>query len=176
MTIISATDTEPTITHPAWCDSERCHYEPDGGVHWGTLHSLGLHGDGSSDETCEVTLSLSDDDSEPPVWLDVAACDTFTIADLERFALWLVERAAEYRAACAPNDERTVLIEDDGTIVLAVDNDDVDTVYLEGDMPIDRYIFGPKEAREFASALLVHAARVDLYDAAAALAEQEAGR
>jgi len=61
--------------------------------------------------------------------------------------------------------ERTVLAEDDGAIVLAVDNDD-EIVGLEGDMPIDRYVFSPKEAREFAYAILAHAARVEVLDLA----------
>ena len=68
---------------------------------------------------------------------------------------------AMVESACARGDEHTVLAEDDGKIVLAVDNDADELVYLEGDMPIDRYVFSPKEAREFASALLVHAARVE---------------
>jgi len=58
--------------------------------------------------------------------------------------------------------ERTVLDEDLG---LAVDNDD-EIVGLEGDMPIDRYIFNPKQAREFAYAILAHAARVEALDLA----------
>ena len=53
--------------------------------------------------------------------------------------------------------ERTTLDEE---LRLAVDNDD-ELIYLEGDMPIDRYVFSPKEAREFAYAILAHAARVE---------------
>lgn len=67
---------------------------------------------------------------------------------------------AMVESACAQGDEHTVLAEDDGEIVLAVDNDD-ELVCLEGDMRIDKYAFSPKEAREFAAALLVHAARVE---------------
>ena len=61
--------------------------------------------------------------------------------------------------------ERTVLEEDDGEIVLAVDNDD-EIVGLEGDMRIDKYVFSPKEAREFAYAILAHAARVEVLELA----------
>jgi len=103
------TTTEPTIVHPAWCDPRQCHYEPDGGVHWGTPYSLALHTDegpedatreaGLSHATCEISLSLSDDDAEPLVWLDIAACETVTLADLERFALWLAGRAFELRVS-----------------------------------------------------------------------------
>ena len=69
---------------------------------------------------------------------------------------------AMVESACAPGDERTVLAEELG---FAVDNDD-ELIYLEGDMPIDRYVFSPKDAREFAYALLAHAARVEVLDLA----------
>jgi hypothetical protein len=109
MTSIARTTPQQTTTHPAWCDPRQCHYAPDGGVHWGTPHSIALHTDEGPDDatregrfshaTCEISLSLSDDDAEPLVWLDVTACEVVTLADLERFALWLAERAAELRAA-----------------------------------------------------------------------------
>jgi len=67
---------------------------------------------------------------------------------------------AMVESACVPGDERTTLDEE---LRLAVDNDD-ELIYLEGDMPIDRYVFSPKEAREFAYAMLAHAARVEVLD------------
>jgi len=101
MTMISATDTVPVITHPAWCDPKRCHVErlrgvPTGDVyHWSTtVKSRGLG----------LALARVDRDGAPTAptvvyVIDGRLPDELTVDGLELIGQWLVERAGEYRAA-----------------------------------------------------------------------------
>jgi hypothetical protein len=111
--------TEPTVTHPAWCDQDRCSVDMTGGYPRDVLHksTVGTFRTGGPlDEDAiqaEVYLTLSTnldgtgtEDGEPYpgenehlVWASIDGLGCVTIDQLEEFARWLTERAAEYRAA-----------------------------------------------------------------------------
>ena len=106
------TTTEPTITHPAWCDPDECDEmtyrgEPTGEVGhyskpsaWTGRESLGV--------TTKLTRweggGIAEDPSVPYVTLDGAG--PMTPSEMEGLAAWLIERALTYRIAIAAEDVR----------------------------------------------------------------------
>lgn len=109
------TTTEPTITHPAWCDPEHCFEDTSDGVLMQVSHGTDrdvwraadlnfgwLHR--PSDATASVHLTRIDDyagePDEPTVaFVETSGDDPLTIDDLESLSAWLTAKAAAVREA-----------------------------------------------------------------------------
>ena len=114
---MTTTTTEPTITHPAWCDPDECSEmtyrgEPTGEVGHYSKPSAWTARSGGGGESLGVTIKLTrwegggvaDDPSVPYATLDGAG--PMTPAEMEGLAAWLIERALTYRIAIAAEDVR----------------------------------------------------------------------
>ena len=108
------TTTEPTITHPAWCDPEYCFEDTSGGVLMQVSHgtdrdvwraadvNFGSHR--PSDTTVSVHLIRIDDyagepDAPTVAFIEASGDDPITIDDLESLSAWLTAKAAAVREA-----------------------------------------------------------------------------
>ena len=98
------TTTEPTITHPAWCQIDRCSVDDDGdGIHWGVDASHEFAGpDGSRFEVLVALSRVYGHDEQPSeLYLSFGGDGVCSVEQLDGLARWLTARVSEYRQAIA---------------------------------------------------------------------------
>ena len=102
----TSTTTEPTITHPAWCQIDRCPVDDDGGIHWGVDASHEFTGpDGSRFEVLVALSRVVEVVVEPSeLYLSFGGDGVCSLEQLDGLARWLTARVSEYRQAIATED------------------------------------------------------------------------
>jgi len=96
--------TTTDVTHPSWCDPERCLYGVEEYL-CDSAHSSSEHGFSIEGSSFGVSLELVQyHGSAPELWVDDGqhAGGACTPDDLEVLGRWLIEQAGEYRAILAP--------------------------------------------------------------------------
>ena len=103
---MTTTKTEPTITHPAWCQIDRCRVDSvddDGGVHWGVdaTHEF-TSPDGDRFEVLVALSRVYGHDEQPSeLYLSFGGEGVCSLEQLDGLARWLTARVSEYRQAIA---------------------------------------------------------------------------
>lgn len=95
---------EPTITHPAWCDPARCDVERISGVPTGDVYHLSKLTELAEPFGIDVSLCRVDRDGQvfapSRIYLYTGGHDgALTPDQLEAAGRWLIERAAEHLEA-----------------------------------------------------------------------------
>lgn len=103
--------TEPTITHPAWCEPDECSSEVLSGELISVTHgtaattwaSAETRGGRLEAETYVVAIDHYDDepDQGAAIYARIGGETVVSPDQLEALAAWLTERAAEYRRIIA---------------------------------------------------------------------------
>jgi len=109
----TTTTTRPAITHPAWCDPDRCSEDRLSGVlqavnHWSRVSEFTMTAPDTTLFTVQFSVWLTQfDDYDGPTCVRSAAVPYLEaggeadapLDQIEALGAWLIARAAEYREA-----------------------------------------------------------------------------